>query len=67
MKNSIKIRGYVSCVMGCPYEGEVKIESVVNVTKRFFDIGCYEVKYNKFKILQNYTGFIRRYDWSGHT
>ncbi len=36
------MRGYVSCVMGCPYEGEVDVQKVVDVTKRLFDLGCYE-------------------------
>jgi len=29
--------------MGCPYEGEISIKSVENVTKRLLEIGCYEV------------------------
>lgn len=41
--SNIKIRGYVSCVLGCPYEGEVHIESVVKVAKRLYEMGCYEV------------------------
>jgi len=39
----IKVRGYVSCVLGCPYEGEVKPEAVVHVAKVLWDLGCYEV------------------------
>jgi len=39
----IKVRGYVSCVMGCPYEGDVPISKVVQVTKRLYELGCYEV------------------------
>lgn len=42
-KNEIKIRGYVSCVMGCPYEGDVEIDRVRSVTQALFDLGCYEV------------------------
>jgi hypothetical protein len=30
--------------MGCPYEGEVDVQKVVDITKRLFDLGCYEVK-----------------------
>lgn len=37
------MRGYVSCVMGCPYEGEVNVENVINVTLKLFELGCYEV------------------------
>src|SRR5882672_6520941 len=42
-KNQIKVRGYVSCVLGCPYEGEVKPERVAEVAGALFDMGCYEV------------------------
>ena len=40
-KNNMKVRGYVSMVMGCPYEGEVKPEKVAEVTGKLFDLGCY--------------------------
>jgi hydroxymethylglutaryl-CoA lyase len=39
----IKVRGYVSCVLGCPYEGEVAPQAVVDVSKVLWDLGCYEV------------------------
>ncbi|MFK8010602.1 MAG: hydroxymethylglutaryl-CoA lyase [Marinicellaceae bacterium] len=42
-QNNIKVRGYVSCVLGCPYEGEIKTEKVAQVTEKLFDLGCYEV------------------------
>lgn len=42
-ENKIDVRGYVSCVLGCPYEGEVDVKIVANVSKRLFDLGCYEV------------------------
>jgi hydroxymethylglutaryl-CoA lyase len=29
--------------MGCPYEGDVRVESVVNVAKKLYDMGCYEI------------------------
>jgi len=41
--NDMKVRGYVSCVCGCPYEGEVAPEKVLEVTARLLDLGCYEV------------------------
>jgi hydroxymethylglutaryl-CoA lyase len=41
--DGIKVRGYVSCVLGCPYDGEVKPSAVVDVTKKLWDLGCYEV------------------------
>ena len=39
----IKVRGYVSCVLGCPYEGEVSADTVLMITEKLFDRGCYEV------------------------
>ena len=39
----IKVRGYVSCVLGCPYQGEVKPTAVAEVAWALFDMGCYEV------------------------
>ncbi len=40
---NLKIRGYISCVLGCPYEGEVSIDSVAEVATRLLDLGCYEI------------------------
>lgn len=39
----IRVRGYVSCVLGCPYEGEVAPQQVAAVAKELFAMGCYEV------------------------
>ena len=39
----IKVRGYVSCVVGCPYEGAISPEQAARVAKTLFDMGCYEV------------------------
>lgn len=39
----IKVRGYVSCVMGCPYEGEIDPKIVNFVAKRLLEMGCYEI------------------------
>ena len=41
--NNIPVRGYVSCVVGCPYDGEIKPEKVAEVSRLLIDIGCYEV------------------------
>jgi hydroxymethylglutaryl-CoA lyase len=41
--DGIRVRGYVSCVLGCPYEGEITPQAVVNVAKALWDLGCYEV------------------------
>ena len=39
----MKIRGYISCVLGCPYEGEVASDTVLMLAQKLFDKGCYEV------------------------
>jgi hydroxymethylglutaryl-CoA lyase len=39
----IKVRGYVSCVMGCPYEGEISPEAVADVADKLYQMGCYEI------------------------
>jgi hydroxymethylglutaryl-CoA lyase len=39
----MRVRGYVSCVLGCPYEGTVALSSVVHVARRLHDMGCYEI------------------------
>lgn len=39
----IPVRGYVSCVVGCPYEGAIAPAQVAGVAKTLFDMGCYEV------------------------
>src|ERR1700749_753321 len=41
--DGIRVRGYISCVLGCPYEGEVKPQAVVNVARTLWDLGCYEI------------------------
>ncbi len=42
-KDKIKVRGYVSCVLGCPYQGDVSPHSVAHVAKALFDMGCHEI------------------------
>ena len=39
----LRVRGYISVVLGCPYEGEVKPEAVATVSQRLYDMGCYEI------------------------
>ncbi len=39
----IPVRGYVSCALGCPYEGEIAPEAVARVASRLFEMGCYEI------------------------
>jgi hydroxymethylglutaryl-CoA lyase len=42
-KNNVKIRGYVSTVFGCPYEGETSTETLLSIIKSLKDFGCYEI------------------------
>ncbi|WP_332117070.1 hydroxymethylglutaryl-CoA lyase [Azorhizobium caulinodans] len=39
----VRVRGYVSCVLGCPYQGEVPLAAVVDVAERLSQMGCYEI------------------------
>ncbi len=39
----LRIRGYISCVLGCPYEGEVSFDTVAEVAGRLREMGCYEI------------------------
>ncbi|KQW23129.1 hydroxymethylglutaryl-CoA lyase [Afipia sp. Root123D2] len=41
--DGIKVRGYISCVLGCPYDGEVKPAQVVPVADLLWQLGCYEI------------------------
>lgn len=41
--SGLPVRGYISCVVGCPYEGEVDAKKVAEVAVRLHDMGCYEV------------------------
>uniref|UniRef100_A0A8L2Q6E3 Hydroxymethylglutaryl-CoA lyase, mitochondrial n=1 Tax=Rattus norvegicus TaxID=10116 RepID=A0A8L2Q6E3_RAT len=40
---SISVRGYVSCALGCPYEGKVSPAKVAEVAKKLYSMGCYEI------------------------
>ncbi|MGA8261945.1 MAG: hydroxymethylglutaryl-CoA lyase [Arenicellales bacterium] len=42
-QQNIRVRGYVSCVVGCPYEGEVDPRRVAEVSEAIFNLGCYEI------------------------
>jgi hydroxymethylglutaryl-CoA lyase len=41
--DGIRVRGYISCVLGCPFDGEVKPQAVADVAKKLWELGCYEV------------------------
>jgi hydroxymethylglutaryl-CoA lyase len=41
--DGVKVRGYISTVLGCPFDGEVKPKAVADVAKTLADLGCYEI------------------------
>ncbi|HTU46755.1 MAG TPA: hydroxymethylglutaryl-CoA lyase [Bryobacteraceae bacterium] len=43
LAHGMKVRGYVSCVLGCPFEGEIASGAVVRVAENLYAMGCYEI------------------------
>ena len=43
LARNMRVRGYISCVLGCPFEGEVAIDAVVQVARELRGMGCYEI------------------------
>ena len=43
LAEGVRVRGYVSVVLGCPYEGDVSPDAVAHVSKRLLEMGCYEI------------------------
>jgi hydroxymethylglutaryl-CoA lyase len=41
--DGVPVRGYISCVLGCPFDGEIKPQTVADVAKQLWDLGCYEI------------------------
>lgn len=41
--DGVRVRGYVSTVLGCPYQGEVPVSEVVRVARRLHELGCHEI------------------------
>ncbi|HZJ94128.1 MAG TPA: hydroxymethylglutaryl-CoA lyase [Thiopseudomonas sp.] len=42
-EHGVAVRGYVSCVLGCPYEGDIDPQTVLEVTRELLAMGCYEI------------------------
>ncbi|MCG5515426.1 MULTISPECIES: hydroxymethylglutaryl-CoA lyase [unclassified Ectothiorhodospira] len=42
-EQGILVRGYLSCTLGCPYEGDIAPEAVTRVARRLYDMGCYQI------------------------
>lgn len=41
--DGVRVRGYISTVLGCPYQGKVPVRDVVHVARRLYDLGCNEI------------------------
>lgn len=41
--NHVRVRGYISCVLGCPYEGDVQLGKVEEIAAELLSMGCYEI------------------------
>ncbi len=42
-EKNIRVRGYISCVLGCPYEGNIQADKVAHLAKTLIDLGCYQI------------------------
>ena len=42
-KYNIQVRGYISCVLGCPYQGHVPVEDVINLAAKMIEMGCFQI------------------------
>ncbi len=63
-ERGVRVRGYISCVAGCPYEGEVKPKVVAEVARRLFGMGCYEISLGD-TIGVGTPGKVRKHDRGG--
>lgn len=43
LKNNIRVRGYISCVLGCPYEGKIAPKKVQEIAEKLIHMGCYQI------------------------
>lgn len=43
VEHGVRVRGYMSVVLGCPYEGDVRPQAVADVSRRLYEMGCYEI------------------------
>lgn len=41
--DGVKVRGYISCVLGCPFDGEIKPKAVADLASTLWELGCYEI------------------------
>jgi len=43
LASGMRVRGYISCVLGCPYEGEIDAAAVAGIAEKLLHMGCYEI------------------------
>jgi hydroxymethylglutaryl-CoA lyase len=75
-QHGVRVRGYVSCVLGCPYEGEVDPVQVARVARDLFAMGCYEVSLGDTigsgtagatrRLIEVVAGYVPRERLAGH-
>ena len=41
--DGVRVRGYISCVLGCPFDGEIKPKAVADLAGKLWELGCYEI------------------------
>lgn len=41
--DGVRVRGYISCVLGCPFDGEIKPKAVADLANTLWELGCYEI------------------------
>lgn len=41
--DGVRVRGYISCVLGCPFDGEIKPKAVADLASTLWELGCYEI------------------------
>ena len=70
-EHQLPVRGYVSCVVGCPYEGKISPSQVVPIVRKLLDMGCVSFAFSLvfwrsvyFRIVWDIFGW---YHWCGHT
>ncbi len=64
--HGLRVRGYVSCVLGCPYEGNVSPEQVASVANELHAMGCYEIPGAARALFNAVAAHIPRSKLAGH-
>jgi hydroxymethylglutaryl-CoA lyase len=62
LKQNIPVRGYISCITDCPYEGKIEPSAVLKVARQLFKLGCYQISLGDTIGLSNLCSLGRLYD-----